>query len=213
MRTNPQSTQKDDQGIGRSALRQGLCRLLSGIRSELRAMKSPKAARGWNEALRTATCLLTCLGLAVGSSCSTVRSAESGVTQSPASSEKATLLKKMLPRGTDAEITEMNGRVHKMHVTRTTNESITGTTPNGSISIPIEDVRMARVPKNPPKSSGQRNRVPYDSTKPKQWDLHDGQLTATEVGGFVLLVAAAGAFAIYSIGSAAGAATSGLAFP
>jgi hypothetical protein len=192
MRTNPQSTQKGDQGIGESAPLHALRRLLSGMRSGLRAMKPPKVARGWNEALRTATCLLTSFGLALGSSCSSVPSAESGVTQTPASSDKATLLKKLLPRGTDAEIIEMNGRVHKMHVTRTTKETITGTTPNGRISIPIEDVRMARVQKNPPKSSHQGNKKPDDSTKPTQGYLNDGQVTPLEVADWFLDILAAG---------------------
>ena len=188
MRTNPHSTKKDDKGIGNSTLRQGLCRLASGMRSVL---------RGWSEVMRTVACLLTCLGLAVSSSCSTVPSAESDVAQASTGSDRATLLKKLLPRGTDAEITEMNGRVHKIHVTRTHQETITGTTPNGRVSIPMADVRMARVPKNPPKASCKSD----DGPKYKQFDLGDGHISATEFGGGVVLVTAyfVGGF-LYSLG-------------
>jgi hypothetical protein len=189
MRTNPHSTQKDDKGIGKSALREGLCRLASGMRSVL---------RGWSEVMRTAACLLTCLGLAVSSSCSTAPSAESDVAQASTGSDRATLLKKLLPRGTDAEITEMNGRVHKIHVTRTHQETITGTTPDGRVSIPMADVRMARVPKNPPKSF----RKSDDGPKYKQWGPGDGHISALEFGGGVVFVTgcAVGGF-LYGLGT------------
>ena len=88
----------------------------------------------------------------------------------------------------DVEITDTNGRVRKVHVTHIDNETITGTTSEGRVHIPIADVNMARVRKE---SSNSNSRSTYNGGKPKQWDPYDGQWTATEVAGTIVLGAAA----------------------
>jgi hypothetical protein len=178
MKMNADRNKRGNKRIGESSVLQGLRFPVSGMRSGLRGLKSSKAARAWNEIKRTATCLLTCFGLAVSSACSTMPSADTNAAQpTTAATDKAEQLKKLLPRGTDVEITEKSGRVRKVHVTRVDNKTIAGTSAEGRVRIPIAEVGMARVQKAPLKSS----RKPDDSPKYKQWGPGDGHLSTTEI--------------------------------
>jgi hypothetical protein len=173
---NADRSKRGNERIGESSVLQGLRFPVSGMRSGLRGLKSSKAARAWNEIKRTATCLLTCFGLAVSSACSSMPSADTSAAQpSAAATDRAEQFKKFLPRGTDAEITEKSGRARKVHVTGVDNEAITGTSAEGRVRIPIAEV--SRVQKAPSKSSPK----PRDSPKYKQWAPGDGHTSFTEV--------------------------------
>ena len=153
-------------------------------------MKTQTAGRNRAERWRVITVFLTCLGLVASSACSTSPSTgqtTAGATAAPGS--KAGQLQTFIRRGTEVEITDRDGRVRKVRVTRIDNETITGKTKEGKVQIPITDVYMARV------------QTGSSKPKRKQWDLNDGEWTAVEVGGVIILGAAAVAGGAHVFGS------------
>jgi hypothetical protein len=117
-------------------------------------MKISKAIFGWTELMRTVAGLLTCLGIALSSACSSVQTAGTTADQTSAGSHtRAGQLQSFIHPGTDVQVTEYNGRVSQVHVKRIDNQVIAGKTSEGPVTISLGDIAEARVRKDPPKST------------------------------------------------------------
>ena len=149
-------------------------------------MKNSTSPFGWSELVRTVAGLLTCLGLALSSACSSPQSVEMTAYQTPTvSPTRAAQFQSFIHPGTDAQITEKNGRVSMVHVDQIDNRAITGKTSEGRVTISLADIAEARVRKDPSNSMHPSNSTPGTSSS--------GGINAGKV---VVVVIAAVAFVV-----------------